>query len=358
MRDIADDSHGQVFEIRFVLPHGQQVEQALCRMRHLCLTRIQNTHVILDVTCDIGRYASAGIAYDKNIDLHRLQGIDGIENALALFAGRGIDVEIEHVRTKPLASQVEGRTGPRAGLEEQVGDRAPFESSGPDRGMPRWTQKGLGFVEDPANMGFAEALERQEMPQSTVGGDLQVRILYEARCFKQFGDVHGVAILTVRRTGSKDLSRFSEPPLRNKRGRHAVDFLFTYAAAKPEGTLRFQHLAGFERGIALVDLLDGQFKALQLSNKALDVGTHFRGRSVLVQGRADNQPGRAPLADNGGDRLPIRSGVRIPDCCHGIGGCRDVLTHSNTDPAKPEIERNDCFGRIGIRRARHEVTSG
>ena len=205
-------------------------------------------------------------------------------------------------------------------------------------------------------MGFAEALERQEVPQSTVGGDLQVGILYEVRCFKQFGDVHGVAILTVRRTGSKDLSRFSEPPLRNQRGRHAVDFLFAYSAAKPEGALGFQHFAGFQRGISLVDLLDGQFEPLQLCNKPLDVFTHFRGRSILVQGHADDQPGWAPFGHNVGDRLPVRPRVTVSDCCYGTGGCGDVLTHSNTDPAKPEIESNYCFGRIGIRRARHEVT--
>ena len=62
-------------------------------------------------------------------------------------------------------------------------------------------KEGLSLVENLADMRFAQTFERQQVTQPAIGGELQIVIVYHDRRFKQLGDGHGVAILTMRRAG-------------------------------------------------------------------------------------------------------------------------------------------------------------
>ena len=120
--------------------------------------------MILHISCDIGRNTRARVANDEHIDLHCLECVNGVENALALFSGRHIDVKIENIGAEPLRRQVERCPRPRAGLVEKISDRAPCQCLRSDCGMALRAQEFLGLVEDPANVFSAETLERQEVP--------------------------------------------------------------------------------------------------------------------------------------------------------------------------------------------------
>ena len=86
MLDVANDRDGQVLEVRVVLANGQKIEQALRRVRNVGLTGIQDTDVVFDMPCDIGRDAVARIANHHDVDLHGLERVDRVEDAFALLA--------------------------------------------------------------------------------------------------------------------------------------------------------------------------------------------------------------------------------------------------------------------------------
>ena len=127
MCDVTDNRHGQVLETALVLANRQQVQKALCRVRHIRLTGIEDADVIVDMPRDVGGHPGARVAHHHDIDLHRLQRVDRVENALAFLARGRVDVEIQNIRAEAFAGKVERRARPRARLEKQVGDGATFE---------------------------------------------------------------------------------------------------------------------------------------------------------------------------------------------------------------------------------------
>ena len=95
---------------------------------------------------------------------------------------------------------------------------------------------------------FAEALKCQQVTQSTVGGNLQVAVVGDVRCFKQSGDIHGVAILTMTGTWSNDsisLARFSKPLLCDEYGCYTINYLLIDSAAQSKCAPRLQQLTSF-----------------------------------------------------------------------------------------------------------------
>ena len=104
MRDIADDGDLQTVEVTLVLPDGVQVEQGLRGMVVLAVAGADDARrrVLRD---DIG---SAGVlvAHDDAVDLVGVEGLDGVDEALALDRrGRGA-AEVEAVGRKTLLGKV------------------------------------------------------------------------------------------------------------------------------------------------------------------------------------------------------------------------------------------------------------
>ncbi len=99
MLDVANNRHDEVFEAALVLANGHKVEQTLGGMRDVGLARVEDADVFIDVPGDVRRNAGARITHDHDVYLHRLQRVDHVEDALALLARRGVDVEVQYIRT-------------------------------------------------------------------------------------------------------------------------------------------------------------------------------------------------------------------------------------------------------------------
>ena len=127
MPDIADNRDSQFCKVDFVLPNRQQVEQPLGWMRYVCLASIQDTHVITDMAGNVGRHADTGITNYHELNLHRLERVYRVQDALAFLARRRIHIEIEYVCTEALASQFKRRPRSCAGFEKKVADRAALK---------------------------------------------------------------------------------------------------------------------------------------------------------------------------------------------------------------------------------------
>src|SRR5690606_6190410 len=166
MRDIADDGNDEILEIPLVLADRQEVEQALGRVRNVRLARIQDADVGIDVPGYIRRYSRARVAHDKDIDLHCLERVHHVEDALALLARRRIHVEVENVGAESLGGEVERRTGPGARLEEEIRYGATLERLAPDGAFAARAQEGLGPVQQRGEVLPIEAAQRQQMPQA------------------------------------------------------------------------------------------------------------------------------------------------------------------------------------------------
>jgi hypothetical protein len=131
--DVADNDDGEIGKIRFVPADREGVEQALRGVRDVGFACVQDAHVILDVSRNIGRHVRARIAHDHDVHRHGLQRVDRVEDRLAFLARRGVDVQVEHIGTQPAARQVEGRPRARARLEKQVADRAALQRAAANR---------------------------------------------------------------------------------------------------------------------------------------------------------------------------------------------------------------------------------
>ena len=91
----------------FVQTDGQKVEQGLGRMRNVGFAGVQDAHEIIYVPGDIGRHAGLCIADNKHINLHRLQRVYRVENALAFLSGGCVDIQVQNIRTEASGGQIE-----------------------------------------------------------------------------------------------------------------------------------------------------------------------------------------------------------------------------------------------------------
>ena len=125
MRDIADDGDLQTVEVTLVLPDGVQVEQGLRGVVVLAVAGADDARgrVLRD---DVG---STGvlIANDDAINLVGVEGLDGVDEALALDRGGRGAAKVEAVGRKTLLGEFEGAAGARRGLVEHVDDGLALE---------------------------------------------------------------------------------------------------------------------------------------------------------------------------------------------------------------------------------------
>ena len=120
MQDIADDGHGQVGEIFFVVPDGVHVEQALRRVRVAAVTGIDDMHMRRHMLGDqVGR-ARLAVAHHKHVGGHGAEVGNGVQQRLAL-RGRGArDVQVDHVGRQAGGGNLKGGAGAGGVFKKQV----------------------------------------------------------------------------------------------------------------------------------------------------------------------------------------------------------------------------------------------
>ena len=123
--DVADDGDLQTVEVTLVLPDGVQVKQSLRGVVMLTVTGADNARgrILRD---DVGSTGML-VAHDNAVNLVGVEGLDGIDEALALDRGGRRAAEIEAVGRKTLLGELEGAAGTRRGLVEHVDDGLALE---------------------------------------------------------------------------------------------------------------------------------------------------------------------------------------------------------------------------------------
>ncbi len=167
--DVTDDDDAQGVEMLLVLPHRQRVQQSLCGMRYVCLTRGEHADVRRDVGRHGGRHAGFGVANDHRVDVQRLKRVDRIQHALALDAGGELDFEVDDVGAEAFRGKLEGDAGAGGGLGEEVGDRAAGEDMADRRPCSERPDEALGPFEQPLHALARQAFQGNEVPEGSVG---------------------------------------------------------------------------------------------------------------------------------------------------------------------------------------------
>ena len=123
--DVADDSDLQTVEVTLVLPNSVQVQQGLRGVVVLAVAGADNARgrILRD---DIGR-AGVLVAHDDAVDLVGVEGLDGVDEALALDRRSRGTAKVEAVGRKALLGELEGAAGARRGLVEHVDDGLTLE---------------------------------------------------------------------------------------------------------------------------------------------------------------------------------------------------------------------------------------
>jgi hypothetical protein len=153
-------------------------------MRNNRLAGIQNADVVVDIAGDIRGHTFLGVAHDKYIDLHRLQRVDHVQNAFALFSRRGVHVQVQDIGSEAFGSQIEGGPRTRAGFEKKVGNRFATQRVTTYNRRANVAQEGLRPVQQCRNLVTVEALDCQQVPEATgsitllVGFPLRTAIAY------------------------------------------------------------------------------------------------------------------------------------------------------------------------------------
>ena len=112
---------------------------------------------------DEGGHAGRGVAHDHVIDLHRLHGIDRVEDGLAFGHARLGDGQIGHVGRKSFGRDFEGGAGAGGRFEKKVEHRLAAQGGDFfDRAVEE-VFEGAGGVEKEDNLLAGEALDIEEV---------------------------------------------------------------------------------------------------------------------------------------------------------------------------------------------------
>src|SRR5690554_2541446 len=86
------------------------------------VTGIDHRHVGGDMLGDEVRSAAVGMANNKHVGVHRLQGHQRVLQGFPFLGGRSVDVQVQHVGGQTLGGQFKGGQGAGAVFEKQVGN--------------------------------------------------------------------------------------------------------------------------------------------------------------------------------------------------------------------------------------------
>ena len=134
MQDIAADRHGKAGELpvpaRFP-PRGQRVaqregiKQPLRGMFVLPVACVENRAIYL--SRNQAYRAGRSVADDNGIGAHRIQRLGRVDQRFALLHARLRGVHVHHIRTQPLARDLEREKRARGIFEEGIDDRQPSQ---------------------------------------------------------------------------------------------------------------------------------------------------------------------------------------------------------------------------------------
>ena len=120
--EVAHDGDLEAVEVAEVLADGVEVEHGLRGVLVLSVARVDDDGV--GVLGDLLRRSGELGAADEHVDVHGVDGLDGVREALTLHDGGGGAAHREAVGGEALLGELEGALGAGRGLKEQVHDRA------------------------------------------------------------------------------------------------------------------------------------------------------------------------------------------------------------------------------------------
>ena len=144
--EVAHDGDLEAVEVAEVLADGVEVEHRLRGVLVLAVAGVDDDGV--GVLGDLLRRAGELGAADEHVDVHGVDGLDGVREALALHDGARGAAHGEGVGREALLGELEGALGARGGLEEQVHDRAAAKRGDLLDGAPVDLGERAGGVED------------------------------------------------------------------------------------------------------------------------------------------------------------------------------------------------------------------
>ena len=111
MPHVADDGDRELRQIRLALQDGQRIEQALRGMGHVRFAGRQHADMRPHVIGDQPRDAFLGIADHQHVHVQRLEGVDGVEHALALDPRGQLQLEVDDIGARGAWPPVRRRPG-------------------------------------------------------------------------------------------------------------------------------------------------------------------------------------------------------------------------------------------------------
>ena len=160
---VADDGDAQSpsKSTRADLADRVAVEQGLGRVLVPAVAGVD--HRCVDPAGHLPRDTGRRVAHDDRVDAHRLDGLDGVAQRLALLHRRRRHGEVHRVGRQPLGGGLERQPRARGLLEEQRDDRAPPQGRDlGDRPLAH-LDEGVGDRQDLVDLVGSEVRDREQM---------------------------------------------------------------------------------------------------------------------------------------------------------------------------------------------------
>ena len=163
MGDVADERDLQAFQAAQRVPHGQEVQQALCGMFVGAVARVDDDRV-RQALREEKRGARRGMTHHHTVHLHGLYVPCRVAQGFSLGHAAAGGSEIQRVRGELLLGQFEGQ--PRAGarFEEEVDDVLPPQGGDLAYGAPDHFLEGVRRIKDEADFRAGVVLEADQVP--------------------------------------------------------------------------------------------------------------------------------------------------------------------------------------------------
>ena len=181
MADVAHDGDTQILKAVLSLAHRERIQKPLRGVGNVRFAGGQHADMRRHVARDEPEHPDLGLADDEHIGVQRLQGVDGIEHALALGARGQLQLDVHHVGAEPPASQLEGYARARRWLGKQVRDRDAPQPLGARRRQVKAASVVLRACEQGLDLVGSQTIERNQVPQRAIGSPLINR---PARCHR------------------------------------------------------------------------------------------------------------------------------------------------------------------------------
>ena len=118
MQHIAANRHNEAFKPTLAPPDSQRIQQRLGRVFVTAIASIDNS--TSDMLCQQFHSTAILMANHQHIRAHGVQRHRGIDQRFAFFDRRSLHRHIDHIRTKPFASKLEGCAGAGGILKKQI----------------------------------------------------------------------------------------------------------------------------------------------------------------------------------------------------------------------------------------------